>query len=72
MDLGALLSGKYTPIAVIDYDPETNYGATDVLAQSIDVTFDSTLGAKSLWFTTKTVVATLQLHNSFPMTQQTA
>ena len=61
------MSGKYTPIAVIDYDPETNYGATDVLAQSIDVTFDSALGATSLWYSTKTVVATLQLHNYFPM-----
>ena len=50
--LGALLSGKYTPIAVIEYAPETNYGATDVLAQSIDVTFDSALGATSLWYST--------------------
>ena len=50
--LGALLSGKYTPIAVIDYAPETNYGATDVLAQSIDLTFDSALGATSLWYST--------------------
>jgi len=50
--LGTLLSGKYTPIAVIEYAPETNYGATDVLAQSIDVTFDSALGATSLWYST--------------------
>ncbi|MGB1436955.1 MAG: hypothetical protein ACPG7Q_02245, partial [Candidatus Poseidoniaceae archaeon] len=50
--LGDLLSGKYTPIAVIDYAPETNYGATDVLAQSIDLTFDSALGASSLWYST--------------------
>ena len=47
-----LLSGEYTPIAVIDYDPVTTYAANDVLEQSIDMTFDSTLGAKSLWFTT--------------------
>ena len=50
--LGVVLSGEYTPVAVIDYAPETNYGATDVLAQSIDVTFDSGLGASSLWYST--------------------
>ena len=50
--LGDLLSGKYTPIAVIDYSPATNYGANDVLAQSIDLTFDSGLGATSLWYST--------------------
>ena len=50
--LGVVLSGEYTPVAVIDYAPETNYGATDVLAQSIDVTFDSSLGASSLWYST--------------------
>ena len=50
--LGDLLSGEYTPVAVIDYAPDTNYGATDVLAQSIDLTFDSSLGASSLWYST--------------------
>ena len=37
-----LLSGEYTPIAVIDYDPVTTYAANDVLEQSNDTTFDST------------------------------
>jgi len=48
--LGTLLSGKYTPIAVVEYAPETNYGAGDVLAQSVELTFDSALGATSLWY----------------------
>ena len=48
--LGTLLSGKYTPIAVVEYAPETNYGAGDVLEQSVELTFDSALGATSLWY----------------------
>ena len=49
---GGELSGKYNPVAVVDYDPVTTYAANDVLAQSIDMIFDSGLGASSLWFTT--------------------
>jgi len=46
------LSGLYTPIAVIDYVPVTTYAANDVLAHSMDMVFDSNLGATSLWYTT--------------------
>ncbi|MGB2036878.1 MAG: hypothetical protein ACPHX8_00290, partial [Candidatus Poseidoniaceae archaeon] len=46
------LSGLYTPIAVIDYDPVTTYAANDVLAQSMEMVFDSNLGATSMWYTT--------------------
>ena len=56
---GGELSGAYTPVAVIDYNPVTTYAANDVLAQSIDMVFDSSLGASSLWFTTNCKTATL-------------
>ncbi len=49
---GGELSGQYTPVAVVDYEPVTTYSANDVLAQSMDMIFDSGLGASSLWFTT--------------------
>ena len=49
---GGELSGQYNPVAVVDYDPVTTYAANDVLAQSMDMVFDSGLGASSLWFTT--------------------
>jgi len=51
--LGVVLSGAYTPVAVIDYTPEKSWTASDVLAQSIDLTFDSGLGASSLWYSTE-------------------
>jgi hypothetical protein len=44
------LSGVYDPVAVIDYNPVTTYAANDVLAYSMDIIFDSGLGASSLWF----------------------
>ena len=50
--LGVLLSGTYNPIAVIDYKPVTTYSSADVLDQSIEFIFDSSLGASSLWYTT--------------------
>ena len=50
--LGVLLSGTYDPIAVIDYEPVTTYTSADVLDQSIEFIFDSSLGASSLWYTT--------------------
>ena len=56
---GGELSGVYTPVAVIDYNPVTTYAANDVLAQSMDMVFDSSLGASSLWFTTNCNSATL-------------
>ena len=56
---GGELSGAYTPVAVIDYNPVTTYAANDVLAQSMDMVFDSSLGASSLWFTTNCKTATL-------------
>ena len=56
---GGELSGVYTPVAVIDYDPVTTYAANDVLAHSMDIVFDSGLGASSLWFTTNCKSATL-------------
>jgi len=49
---GGELSGDYTPVAIIDFNATTTYAAVDVLAQSLDVSFDSGLGATSLWFTT--------------------
>lgn len=49
---GGELSGQYSPVAVVDYMPVTTYAANDVLAHSIDMIFDSGLGASSLWFTT--------------------
>ena len=49
---GGELSGEYSPVAVVDYMPVTTYAANDVLAHSIDMIFDSGLGASSLWFTT--------------------
>ena len=49
---GGELSGVYTPVAIIDFNAATTYAAVDVLAQSLDVSFDSGLGATSLWFTT--------------------
>tara|TARA_B100001109_G_scaffold29075_1_gene22436 strand:+ start:675 stop:3824 length:3150 start_codon:yes stop_codon:yes gene_type:complete len=49
---GGELSGQYSPVAVVDYEPVTTYAANDVLAQSIEMIFDSGLGASSLWFTT--------------------
>ena len=49
---GGELSGQYSPVAVVDYVPVTTYAANDVLAHSIDMIFDSGLGASSLWFTT--------------------
>ena len=45
-------SGSYTPIALLDYSPVSNYATSDVLTQSLDVSFDSSLGATSLWYTT--------------------
>ena len=56
---GGELSGVYDPVAVIDYNPVTTYAANDVLAQSMDMVFDSSLGASSLWFTTNCNSATL-------------
>jgi hypothetical protein len=56
---GGELSGVYTPVAVIDYNPVTTYAANDVLAQSMNMVFDSSLGASSLWFTTNCNSATL-------------
>ena len=56
---GGELSGVYTPVAVIDYNPVTTYAANDVLAHSMDMVFDSSLGASSLWFTTNCKSATL-------------
>ena len=56
---GGELSGVYTPVAVIDYNPITTYAANDVLAHSMDIVFDSGLGASSLWFTTNCKSATL-------------
>ena len=56
---GGELSGVYTPVAVIDYSPVTTYAANDVLAHSMDIIFDSGLGASSLWFTTNCKSATL-------------
>ena len=56
---GGELSGEYSPIAVIDYAPVTTYAANDVLAHSIDMMFDSGLGASSLWFTTNCESSTL-------------
>jgi len=53
------LSGVYTPVAVIDYNPVTTYAANDVLAHSMDIVFDSGLSASSLWFTTNCKSATL-------------
>ena len=50
--LGVLLSGTYNPIAVVDYQPVTTYAPADVLDQSIEFIFDSSLGASSLWYTT--------------------
>lgn len=50
--IGELLSGTYNPIAVVDYKPVTTYSSTDVLDQSIEFIFDSSLGASSLWYTT--------------------
>ena len=46
---GGELSGEYTPVAIIDFNATTTYAAIDVLAQSLDVSFDSGLGATSLW-----------------------
>jgi hypothetical protein len=56
---GGELSGVYTPVAVIEYNPVTTYAANDVLAHSMDLIFDSGLGASSLWFTTNCKSATL-------------
>jgi hypothetical protein len=56
---GGELSGVYTPVAVIEYNPVTTYAANDVLAHSMDIIFDSGLGASSLWFTTNCKSATL-------------
>ena len=56
---GGELSGVYTPVAVIEYNPVTTYAANDVLAHSMDIMFDSGLGASSLWFTTNCKSATL-------------
>jgi hypothetical protein len=56
---GGELSGVYTPVAVIEYNPVTTYAANDVLAQSMNMVFDSSLGASSLWFTTNCNSATL-------------
>ncbi len=49
---GGELSGEYSPVAIVEYTPVTTYAANDVLEQSIDMIFDSGLGASSLWFTT--------------------
>ena len=49
---GGELSGSYDPVAIVEYEPVTTYAANDVLAHSVDMIFDSGLGASSLWFTT--------------------
>ena len=45
-------AGKYDSIKVVDYDPSIPLtGANTVLASKMVVTFESNLGATSLWFT---------------------
>ena len=69
---GGELSGVYNPVAVVDYEPVTTYAANDVLAHSIDMVFDSGLGASSLWFTTNCNSPTLTqlLSNSAANSQE--
>jgi hypothetical protein len=43
-------TGSYDSVGVIDYTPSTTYSANDVLSQSMDVQFDKSTGATSLWY----------------------
>ncbi len=42
--------GNYDSVGVIDYSPSTTYSANDVLTQSLNVQFDKSTGATSLWY----------------------
>jgi len=42
--------GNYDSVGVIDYSPSDPYSANDVLSHSIEVEFDKSLGATSLWY----------------------
>jgi len=44
-------TGLYDSVGVIDYVPSTTYTANDVLSQSLNVQFDKSTGATSLWYT---------------------
>ena len=43
-------TGTYDSVGVIDYSPSTTYSANDVLTQSLNVQFDKSTGATSLWY----------------------
>ena len=43
-------SGTYAAVAAMDYSPSTTYAASDILSQSLSISFDSSLGATSLWY----------------------
>ena len=43
-------TGSYDSVGVIDYSPSTTYSANDVLTQSLNVQFDKSTGATSLWY----------------------
>lgn len=43
--------GSYDSVAVVDYDPSLNLDDNEVDSQSLTVTYPSTLGATSLWYT---------------------
>ena len=43
-------TGSYDSVGVIDYVPITTYSANDVLTQSLNVQFDKSTGATSLWY----------------------
>ena len=43
-------TGSYDSVGVIDYVPSTTYSANDVLTQSLNVQFDKSTGATSLWY----------------------
>ena len=43
-------TGQYDSVGVIDFAPSTTQDSTAVLSQSMDVQFDKSLGATSLWY----------------------
>ncbi len=48
--LAPLYTGLYNSVGVIDFVPITTLDSTTVLSQSMDVQFDKSLGATSLWY----------------------